>query len=327
MRTIKTNLILLIIFLAGLLSFGAQAQNVESITIKNLAFNPQTITVPAGTTLTWMNYDTVSHTMTSDNGTFDSGSIKSGGQFSYQFSRSGIYKYHCKIHPNMKGTIIVVAKSATQNQSMTNPLSTTKAKSAASKYSEYYSNLTGPAPSAHVSAPTEYNVANNVPNVVYFAQQQAVPYSTYQSNPTYASSNSLWIKGMTNWTQYAAVPMDTTVSLIAVSPTGGSGYLNDNEPDGLKYSKNFFFYPDSQQIFHADKIGRHTLTFTIGNQISNPVVIDVIGYPYLDYYYGLPIDDYLAAAEGESSIRAAEGEQEFGGSSDTSINTSEAQAG
>ena len=94
MITIKNSMFLLIIFLAGLLSFGAQAQNVESIAIKNLAFNPQTLTVPAGTTMTWMNYDTGSHTVTSDMGTFDSGSIKSGGQFSYQFSRSGTYKYH-----------------------------------------------------------------------------------------------------------------------------------------------------------------------------------------------------------------------------------------
>ncbi|MDD1758416.1 MAG: cupredoxin family copper-binding protein [Methanotrichaceae archaeon] len=326
MITIKNSMILLIIFLAGLLSFGAQAQNVESIAIKNLAFNPQTLTVPAGTTVTWMNYDTGSHTVTSDMGTFDSGSIKSGSQFNYQFNRSGTYKYHCKIDPNMKGTIIVTTESVTQNQPTLSPLASTKAsKSAASKYSEYYNNLTGPAPSAHVSAPAEYNVTNNTPNVVYFAQQQAVPYSTYQSNPTYASSNSLWIEGTTNWTQYAAIPQDTTVSLVAVSPTGGSGYLTDNEPTGLKYSQNFFFYPDSQQTFYADKIGRHILTFTIGNQISNPVVVDVIGNPYLDYYYG-PYFGYLAAT-GEAAIESAEGEPEFGRSLDTSANTTEAQAG
>ncbi len=232
--------------MAGLLSFGAQAENFESIAIKNLGFDPQTITVPVGTVVTWTNYDTVSHTVTSDNGTFDSDSLKSGAQFRNEFSRPGTYEFHCKIHPYMKGTVLVIAKSGTQNESMTNLLYATKAKNASSKYSEYYRNLTGPVPSAHISAPKEYTVANNTPNVVYFAQQQAVPYLEYQSNPTHASSNSLWIEGTTNWTQYAAVPWGTTVSLIAVSPMGGSGYLTDNEPDGLKYSQNFFFYPDSQ---------------------------------------------------------------------------------
>jgi hypothetical protein len=156
--------------------------------------------------------------------------------------------------------------------------------------------------------------------------KQAVPYSTYQSNPTYTSSNSLWVKGKTSWTQYAAVPFGTIVLLVTVSPAGRSGYLTDIELNGLKYSQNFFFCPDSQQTFYANKIGRHTLKFTIGNQVSNPVVIDVIGYPYLDYYYGYPVYDYIAAEEGESAIEEAEGISVFGGGADTSVTTSEVQA-
>ena len=78
-----------------------------SATIENFAFSPATITVAIGTTITWTNQDSAAHTVTSDSGVFDSGSISQGKTFSYTFNEKGSFNYHCTFHPNMKGTVIV----------------------------------------------------------------------------------------------------------------------------------------------------------------------------------------------------------------------------
>lgn len=78
----------------------------ETVIIKDFAFNPQNITVKSGATVTWVNEDSVTHDITIDNGLFDH-DINPGESFSYIFSQSGIYDYHCAIHTYMKGRIIV----------------------------------------------------------------------------------------------------------------------------------------------------------------------------------------------------------------------------
>jgi plastocyanin len=79
----------------------------NSVSIANMSFSPATLTVTAGTTVTWTNNDGITHTVTSDVAGFDSGNIIMGGKFSKVFSAAGTYSYHCTIHPEMKGTIIV----------------------------------------------------------------------------------------------------------------------------------------------------------------------------------------------------------------------------
>ncbi len=79
----------------------------SAITIKNFAFNPQSVTIKPGTTVTWTNEDSAPHTVTSDSGIFDSGQLPNGGSFSYTFNQNGRFDYHCSIHPYMKGSIIV----------------------------------------------------------------------------------------------------------------------------------------------------------------------------------------------------------------------------
>lgn len=85
-----------------------------SVTIKNMRFTPTDLTVWQGTTVTWTNQDNTNHTVTSDNTTgnvrFDSGTLAPGQQYSYTFSNTGIYTYHCSIHPNMTGTINVMSR-------------------------------------------------------------------------------------------------------------------------------------------------------------------------------------------------------------------------
>lgn len=77
------------------------------VEIEDFAYVPGTLTIKVGTTVTWTNKDTVRHTVTSDNGLFDSGLFGKGETFSFTFTEAGTYTYHCTPHPNMKGTIIV----------------------------------------------------------------------------------------------------------------------------------------------------------------------------------------------------------------------------
>jgi amicyanin len=88
----------------------APAASVPAISIKNMAFSPATLTVKAGTTVTWTNDDTVPHTVVSADGSsavYKSSLLASGASFPFTFKEAGAYSYHCGIHPSMKGTIIV----------------------------------------------------------------------------------------------------------------------------------------------------------------------------------------------------------------------------
>ena len=70
-------------------------------------FTPNTLTVSAGTTVTWGNNDVTAHTTTADGGQWNSNDINSGGTFSVTLNAPGTYTYHCMIHSFMKGTIVV----------------------------------------------------------------------------------------------------------------------------------------------------------------------------------------------------------------------------
>jgi acid phosphatase len=77
------------------------------IAIENFSFTPATLTIAAGTTVTWTNHDDVTHTVTAADKRFDSGAIDTDGTFAHQFTTPGTYAYHCAIHPTMTAQIIV----------------------------------------------------------------------------------------------------------------------------------------------------------------------------------------------------------------------------
>ncbi len=187
--------------------------------------------------------------------------------------------------------VLLMCLSGAQGQYTTMPsgYSTampTTAQNMASQYSQYYQMLSGPAPNTHISVPVEYAVAGNYPSTVYFSNQmQPVNYATYQSNPMYAQSNSLWIQGTNSWTQYAVVPQGATVPLIAITPAGGTGNLYFMDSTGRTYTYNYYFYPYSQMTFYADVPGRHTIYFVVNGKTSNQVVIDVTGTYMPNNYY------------------------------------------
>jgi plastocyanin len=86
---------------------GTGGPGANQVFIKGMAFDPATITVTAGTTITWTNKDAIAHTVTSDTKAFDSGSVNSGATFSFTFATAGTYSYHCAIHPSMVASVTV----------------------------------------------------------------------------------------------------------------------------------------------------------------------------------------------------------------------------
>ena len=169
---------------------------------------------------------------------------------------------------------------------------------AASQYTQYYTMPTVPAPIPHISVPAQTAIAGMTPTTLYLGtQQQPVPYSQYLANANNAVVPSLWIQGTGSWSQYVTVPQGATVPLIAVSPTGGNGYLGEIL-NGLSYNSNYYFYPNSQLTFYADTIGQHTLSVSINGQSSNQVTINVIAYvppqKYLTHHHsGHNIGGYI----------------------------------
>ena len=93
---------------------GADAQDGAAVTIVDFAFQPASLEVTAGTTVTWTNSGAAPHTVTADNGAFDSGRLAPGASFSQTFDAAGTVMYHCEIHSQMTGTIVVTDASGAQ---------------------------------------------------------------------------------------------------------------------------------------------------------------------------------------------------------------------
>jgi plastocyanin len=74
---------------------------------RDFMFAPATITVKAGSSVTWTNHDDEPHTIVSDTGLFRSGALDTNESFSFRFEKPGTYHYTCSIHPRMVGTIVV----------------------------------------------------------------------------------------------------------------------------------------------------------------------------------------------------------------------------
>jgi len=100
--------ILFIAFVSLLVSCKNEvALTSNQIIMSGLSYTPNSLVVAPGTTVTWVNNESVTHTVTSDSLKFDSGNMVKGDEFSFTFSSAGVYPYHCKYHPNMTGKIIV----------------------------------------------------------------------------------------------------------------------------------------------------------------------------------------------------------------------------
>lgn len=107
---------ILVIALSQLLLLSCKndvALTPNEIVMSGLSFSPNTLTVSIGTTVTWLNNEPVTHTVTSDSTLFDSGDMVKGNTFAYTFNKAGTFAYHCKYHSGMTGKIIVPSGTGT----------------------------------------------------------------------------------------------------------------------------------------------------------------------------------------------------------------------
>jgi plastocyanin len=88
---------------------NTQQPGTAEVKVDNFSFGPVALTVPVGTTVTWINRDDIPHTVvsTDDSKTFKSKVLDTDEKFSFTFSKPGTYPYFCSIHPKMTGKVIV----------------------------------------------------------------------------------------------------------------------------------------------------------------------------------------------------------------------------
>lgn len=92
---------------SAVLAADSQVTIVQPSDTMSLRYEPSSLTVTAGTTVTWVNSSSTTITVTSPDGLFDSESIAAGGSFSYTFDTPGTFRYFCVPYPHMKGVITV----------------------------------------------------------------------------------------------------------------------------------------------------------------------------------------------------------------------------
>ena len=85
---------------------GSYGSRSDTVYVRDHAFNPREVRIRPGQDVTWMFGDRDPHTVTADNNSFDSGK-RQDGEFRLRFDEPGSYSYHCAIHPDMKGRVLV----------------------------------------------------------------------------------------------------------------------------------------------------------------------------------------------------------------------------
>jgi plastocyanin len=103
------SLLTLVIAAAGLMlaAVGLSAAGTHEVTTPGQLFAPGRSDVLVGDSVTWRNTDHVTHSVTAEDGSFDSGDLVPGATFSRAFSKPGAYRFYCRIHRFMRGTVVV----------------------------------------------------------------------------------------------------------------------------------------------------------------------------------------------------------------------------
>ncbi|MFZ1429184.1 MAG: cupredoxin family copper-binding protein [Geminicoccaceae bacterium] len=95
----------------GLTPVAHAATTDAKVSIENFTFEPAEITVPAGSTVAWVNHDDIPHTVTSSEKLFKSPALDTDDGYTMTFDKPGTYPYFCALHPHMTGTVVVTPAS------------------------------------------------------------------------------------------------------------------------------------------------------------------------------------------------------------------------
>ena len=121
LTTLWALALLVLFLLMSAATAGAQSQEAVTVSIRDFYFEPSQLVIEPGTTVQWVNEGTTQHTVfaTSPAGTFLSGALNPGESFTHTFPQRfprpspdrstvqpGTFRYICKIHPEMKGSVI-----------------------------------------------------------------------------------------------------------------------------------------------------------------------------------------------------------------------------
>lgn len=116
-RLLSASTMLVLIVLVGFFAVPSSRAATTNINIVDFSFEPATVTIAVGDTVTWTNRDSFAHTVTDNVGQpprFDTGPIATNQSSSVRFDTPGTFTYICTIHSGMSGTVVVQAASSGQ---------------------------------------------------------------------------------------------------------------------------------------------------------------------------------------------------------------------
>jgi plastocyanin len=108
LRPLSGALLLGALFFSSAASADENGKEAALVSIDNFAFTPATLTVKAGTKVTFANHDDIPHTIVSGDGLFRSAALDTDESFAFTFETAGEFGYFCGLHPHMIAKIIVV---------------------------------------------------------------------------------------------------------------------------------------------------------------------------------------------------------------------------
>src|SRR5437763_2626972 len=161
-------------------------------TIANFRFSPNPLSTPVGATVKWTNNDGTSHTVTADDGSFDSGPISPNGTFTQTFGQARTIAYHCDIHPSMHGTLQIGSAATTTTAppttTTTAPTTTTTVRVTTTTAAPTTTTAPSPAPGGGATSPTTAPRTTTTKPAATSTTRAATPTTTPQPPATTAPS-------------------------------------------------------------------------------------------------------------------------------------------
>lgn len=215
---------------------NAYAANQMTVSIQDDFFSPQNLTVTAGTRVTWTNNGSMAHTVTADDGSFDSGRLDPGQSFSWTFNSSGTVPYHCSFHGGyggvgMSGTVnIGNNNNYNYNNNGNNYVSPVSGSFSLSSNNNYCVNQS---PTYSISAPGSWGSQNIQWTSTHNGQINVQNTYSLNSSGSWSATGSTWQNSdIGSWTKTAVINGQTqTLNFTVQSCGAGSG--NNNGYNGF----------------------------------------------------------------------------------------------